>query len=312
MGREPIFTLHHGGRSLSVTTIVFELVLAMMIVLSLETNAQYAAQSTSYFPLSMANEWTFTDGSYSYKDRVVDTARMNGRLYYGVTYGGTSPHDWFSVSFDSVFVKDALNDTTETLLYNFAATVGDTLLLPARYSCSFGRKITLVSKTDTVTTPAGTFFNCYHVRHFPYCMDDGIYDSWFATGIGRIKFRSMGFNGWLEFSMTAYSIVTSIGHSTPLALVSSTLLENYPNPFNPTTTIRYSLRTSGHVKLTIYDVLGQVVAELVNREENIGTKDVHWDATGVTSGIYFYRLEVFSNKSQSEHYCETKKMVLVR
>lgn len=65
---------------------------------------------------------------------------------------------------------------------------------------------------------------------------------------------------------------------------------NYPNPFNPSTTIRYTLPVSSHVRLIIYDVLGREVARLIDFLEGRGEHDAVFDGAGVRSGIYFYRL----------------------
>lgn len=77
---------------------------------------------------------------------------------------------------------------------------------------------------------------------------------------------------------------------------SITLAENYPNPFNPTTNIRYGLDKPSHVKLAIYNTLGQEVKTLVNQSQSAGFKTVTWDATNnagqqVAGGVYLYRLE---------------------
>jgi len=81
--------------------------------------------------------------------------------------------------------------------------------------------------------------------------------------------------------------------------------QNYPNPFNPTTTIRYEISDYGFVLLEIYDLLGHEIAELVNEEQDAGTYDVKWDATGRPSGIYFCRLS-------ASGISETKRLVLIR
>jgi hypothetical protein len=68
------------------------------------------------------------------------------------------------------------------------------------------------------------------------------------------------------------------------------LSQNYPNPFNPTTTIRFVVGMYGHTSLRVYDVLGHEVATLVNEEKPAGSYSVSWNATGMASGVYFYRL----------------------
>ncbi|HEX9006256.1 MAG TPA: T9SS type A sorting domain-containing protein, partial [Bacteroidota bacterium] len=83
------------------------------------------------------------------------------------------------------------------------------------------------------------------------------------------------------------------------------LVGNYPNPFNPSTTIRYSLKEHASVHLTVYNALGQQVAELVNGEADAGTHDVRFDAAGLASGVYFYRL-------QAGGQTDTKRLVLAR
>jgi Leucine-rich repeat (LRR) protein len=69
------------------------------------------------------------------------------------------------------------------------------------------------------------------------------------------------------------------------------LHQNYPNPFNPTTTIRFEVPEQSHVRLTIFNIIGQQVVTLVNEEKNVGRYEVHFDATQLSSGTYFYRLE---------------------
>ena len=74
----------------------------------------------------------------------------------------------------------------------------------------------------------------------------------------------------------------------PIA-IDSYLSQNYPNPFNPSTTIRYALPKRSQLKIRIINLLGQVVAELMNTEQAAGYQSIIWNAK-VTSGIYFYRI----------------------
>jgi hypothetical protein len=81
--------------------------------------------------------------------------------------------------------------------------------------------------------------------------------------------------------------------------------QNYPNPFNPSTAIQFSLEKPGKTVLEIYNTLGQKVATLVNGELSAGAHRYQWNASGLASGVYFYRL-------QSNEFVATKKMILVK
>ncbi len=83
------------------------------------------------------------------------------------------------------------------------------------------------------------------------------------------------------------------------------LMQNYPNPFNPSTTINYQIPALNFVTLKVYDVLGNEVVTLVNEEKPAGEYEVEFNASSLSSGIYFYRLQAGS-------FVETKKMVLLR
>jgi hypothetical protein len=83
------------------------------------------------------------------------------------------------------------------------------------------------------------------------------------------------------------------------------LEQNYPNPFNPSTVISYQLPVSSDVTLKVYDVLGNEVAILIDEYKPAGNYEVEFDAVGLTSGIYFYKLQVGS-------FVETKKMILMK
>lgn len=83
------------------------------------------------------------------------------------------------------------------------------------------------------------------------------------------------------------------------------LFDNYPNPFNPTTQIKYSVKEDGLVLLKVYDVLGKEVASLVNEEQQAGTHTVTFDAGSLASGIYFYTIT-------AKEFQLTKKMILIK
>jgi len=83
------------------------------------------------------------------------------------------------------------------------------------------------------------------------------------------------------------------------------LKQNYPNPFNPSTKISFKIVEAGFTSLKVYDVLGNEVVTLVNEELQNGSYEIEFDAFGLTSGIYFYKL-------QSGSFIETKKMLLLK
>jgi flagellar hook assembly protein FlgD len=96
------------------------------------------------------------------------------------------------------------------------------------------------------------------------------------------------------------------------------LLQNHPNPFNQTTKIEFTLARSGHVNLSIYDLLGRKVRTLASQDLPSGHKSVLWDGKNdsgqdVASGIYFYRIEVEDPSSRlTREFSATKKLVLLK
>jgi hypothetical protein len=80
--------------------------------------------------------------------------------------------------------------------------------------------------------------------------------------------------------------------ATGILPTSSALFQNYPNPFNPTTTINFDLKENGFVKLSVYNVLGQKVASLIDNNMEAGHHTVSFDASNLSSGMYIYKIEV--------------------
>ena len=89
-----------------------------------------------------------------------------------------------------------------------------------------------------------------------------------------------------------------------------TLHQNFPNPFNPITTLRYDLPSDAFVTLTVFDLLGIEINPLVNATQDAGFKSVQWDGSDsmgrpVSAGVYMYRIE-------TGNFIQTKKMVLLK
>ena len=100
-------------------------------------------------------------------------------------------------------------------------------------------------------------------------------------------------------------LIVSVEDATERDVPETFSLVNYPNPFNPSTTIRYGLPNKSAVQLTVFNTLGQQAAVLQNGEQEAGYHQVQFDASGLSSGVYFYRL-------QAGNFTETRRLLLVR
>jgi hypothetical protein len=120
--------------------------------------------------------------------------------------------------------------------------------------------------------------------HVTYMMNSNVSNS-FPTGIA-----------------TRSAIVSVENEETPIEYA---LHQNYPNPFNPTTTLKYQIPELSFTTIKVFDVLGNEVVTLVNKEKPVGSYEVQFDATGLPSGLYFYTLN-------SGNFVETKKMILIK
>jgi hypothetical protein len=113
------------------------------------------------------------------------------------------------------------------------------------------------------------------------------------------RLKQIDRSGAIHYSDAVQAMVTGVAEQQPLPTVYA-LEQNYPNPFNPTTGVRYQVPGVSDVKLIVYDLLGKAVATLVNERKAAGTYTVTFDASGLASGVYLYRLtaggQVFMKK----------------
>lgn len=115
--------------------------------------------------------------------------------------------------------------------------------------------------------------------------------------------QSIGAIGLID-SLTLSTSITEIKEQDTYHPQKYKLLQNYPNPFNPVTTINYELPITNYVELNIYDLLGQKVVSLVSEVQEAGSHHVQWDASDMTSGVYYYQIRAVK-------FVETKKMLLL-
>ena len=115
----------------------------------------------------------------------------------------------------------------------------------------------------------------------------------------RYGVNSLGF--WGKVARVYYSEILS-ARDINGPITGFNLSQNYPNPFNPSTNIKYSIPKEGRVNLTVYNVLGQKIKELINETKPAGTYEIIFNTNSLSSGLYFYRL-------QAGELLETKKML---
>ena len=146
----------------------------------------------------------------------------------------------------------------------------------------------------------------------------------FKAGIGQnVDFEFAGVmanssNGsTIPLTATGNSIVTNVSFSFEVIPENYSLFQNYPNPFNPETTIEYNLPQPAEVKLTIYDLHGKKVRELLFETKTAGFHSIKWDARNnsgqpLASGVYFYRIETKAQHTQQVSFIDVRKMILMK
>ncbi len=123
-------------------------------------------------------------------------------------------------------------------------------------------------------------------------------------GLNTVAFH--GYWNWMSFDFIAIPEATIVGVDETRKLPAEfALLQNYPNPFNPVTIISYNLPKRAHVLLKVYDILGSEVATLINKEQNAGRYSFNFNASNISSGVYFYSLK-------AGDFYANKKMILLK
>ncbi|MBO6794372.1 MAG: T9SS type A sorting domain-containing protein [Balneolaceae bacterium] len=189
----------------------------------------------------------------------------------------------------------AINESNDDLYINSGgirvvnlktlSTVADTLIKGNFYGFNYDPVNQLFFTAD-----AKSFSSAGEITY--YSMDGTLINS-FASGI---------IPGDIHFS---YEITSSIEDNHNTIVENFELFQNYPNPFNPTTEISFSLPSASNARLTIFNTAGQKIAELINENLNAGNHSVTFNASSISSGLYFYRLETNLG-------IITKKMMIVK
>jgi hypothetical protein len=194
-------------------------------------------------------------------------------------------------------------DSAEYVMYDFSRSIGDTV---GSYVDIDTFDVVLVN--SAVGTVFGQPRRSWSFRHLARQLIDVDTYKTIADSIGVCQFD--GFIG--PYSLAGAVILgktygTIVGVPQEESPHPSTfhLYQNYPNPFNPVTTIRYDLPRQAYVSLRVFNLLGQEVAVLVDEVQTAGHKSVDINATGLSSGVYLYRMRI-------DGFSETRKMLLMR
>ncbi len=168
-----------------------------------------------------------------------------------------------------------------------------------------------LSVQSLVISPSGEIFAGTQDGVFN-STDNG--DSWTEVSLGLTDRNVLSFvispDGFIYAGTNANGVFRSINSITKIETSETkakifALHQNYPNPFNPTTTIKYSVGSHQFVSLKVFDVLGNEVSTLVNEEKSAGNYSVDFNASHLSSGVYFYTLKAGS-------FVESKKMIFLK
>jgi hypothetical protein len=175
--------------------------------------------------------------------------------------------------------------------------------------------LTTAAGTGGNVSPSSGWYNSGQTVGIDATVSNGYtFSSWSGSGSGSYsgttKSTSVTMNGPIT-ETASFKPLTGIQEIvTEIPMVYS-LAQNYPNPFNPSTTMQYGLPARSTVRLVIYNILGQVVKELLNTDQHAGFQSMVWNAT-VASGMYFYRIEAISIENPSNRFIQTNKMLLLK
>jgi hypothetical protein len=281
--KEPNFKNYLKGMKMKKIIYLFALFLCVQIVL--------AQQDSSYLPLAVGNYWKLGTSTVKMEWKVIGDTIFKNRVKYFIIQG-------------------------EFIEYVRKADNGDIITYFPKCDSEFVRY--------PFSFPFHQYYSGYHYEFPRYNSDDcGKSPEWaestqsgdqiwmsstccdwrFKKTVGLIGY----FDGWNHYFILEYHLNQPSLKIESISRVSDNFLlfQNYPNPFNPSTKIQYSMPEEGYVTLKVFDMLGREVKTLVSENEKSGNYEVNFDASGIASGIYFYKLQV-------NNFIESKKMFLMK
>jgi hypothetical protein len=215
---------------------------------------------------------------------------------------------------DAAVVKISSSGSLQWLAsYNGAANNYDqayALMLDNSGNVYISGLTTLNSSTTDILTarfsPSGalhwskTYDNGLNEDDYSFCMTLDGFNNVITSGF--VLRSAAGFNDIATIKYSQVVGVTPVSSEVP---GSYSLSQNYPNPFNPSTNIKFDVPQASHIKISVYDIQGKETAILVNETLNPGSYNIDFDASGLPSGVYIYKLTAVN-------YTDTKKMILIK
>ena len=268
-----------------------------------------------YYPLEIGNRWNYyttqwdpisgtIDTSYSSFKIVSDSVLSNGEKYFVVDHNDlTLLGKYVRCDKNNVYYYDEYTENEDTV-FRLNVDINDL------WNVSFG-------STAFVSVESIDTFNIfgYMSRVITFRLDGLIlYYVSLSDIFGPLYYYSSGEPPGTNYrDKSLYScVIDSVQYGRTLLVDQKeispyefSLSQNFPNPFNPDTKIQYSVKNKQNVSLKVFDILGKEIATLVNEEKPAGNYEVEFNAEGLVSGIYFYRLRTGT-------YSSTKKMILLR
>lgn len=244
------------------------------------------------------------------------------RETYSIPFSGTLPYIFQDIAIDSNNVKwiatnvglAAFND--EPVFSNIWPDGGEVLDVGENYTLQYHSKYSHESKVELTTDNGDT----WHLLSVLPNTDSDIYQTTYydstifewtipdtikSSNKCRIRISDLIRGDVYLESNANFTITGTTGITDKTIKFSYSLSNNYPNPFNPTTIIKYEIAALTPVSLKVFDVLGNEVQTLVNEIKSPGIYEVQFDRKQLASGIYFYKLQAGS-------FFETKKMILLK
>jgi len=239
------------------------------------------------------------DGDYSVRMILTEESFHESSLPYGGDWAGAMGHD---------DIQFTIGDPLPIQLASFTATfvgAGTVRLdwLTMSEVNNFGFE---VEKSAQAKVGYHTILNSFVAGHGT-TIEPHSYsytDAAATSGMGYYRLKQIDLDGGVHYTEGLIIDVLTGADEEDIPLVFA-LGQNHPNPFNPSTTIEFALPHAGYVTLKVYNVLGEEAAALIAGEHLAGTFKATWDASGLPSGIYFYRLT-------AGEYVETEKMILCK